>query len=88
MLSDTQKSLLNDEFFKKESSTLTAMMLDQKMDINDVTAIVKEYTVKYACIKENDLVLASKYTAEMWWKTRDNTRQADHRFVSSKRSDD
>ena len=67
---EKMKECLKDEFLMKKSQELTAALLDKKMNINTITAVVKEYQTKYLYIKENDPNLAKKYTPELWWKTR------------------
>lgn len=69
-LSSIQLQLLNDEFFLKESSEITKKLIDLNMNINTISAVIKEYTVKYAYIKEKAPELASMFTSEMWWRSR------------------
>ena len=64
------KEYLNDEVLMSRSIELTKMMLSINMDLNTITAIVKEYQTKYIYIKSCDAKLASLFTPEMWWKTR------------------
>ena len=54
----------------KRSQELTSRMLDENMNINTITAIIKEYQTKYIYIKKNDPKLAELFTPELWWKTR------------------
>ena len=71
-LSDIQLSLLNDKFFMRESAKLSKQMLGLPLPINTVFSIVKEYTFKYTCLKNICPELASQFTGEVWWKTREN----------------
>ena len=61
---------LKDKFMINECNEFTRIMLKQKININTICGIVKEYQTKYLYIKSNDIQLAQKFTMEMWWNCR------------------
>jgi hypothetical protein len=67
---EEMREQLKDALFMERCTELTYMMLKNKMDINTITAIIKEYQTKYFYIKKNAPKLVSAFTPEMWWKTR------------------
>ena len=64
------KDFIKDEVFMSRSIELTKIMLENKMDLNTIGAIIKEYQTKYIYIKENAPELVSAFTPQMWWITR------------------
>ena len=66
------KDFIEDEVLMSRSIELTKMMLSNNMDLYTIGAIIKEYQTKYIYIKSCDANLASRFTPEMWWRTRQN----------------
>ena len=64
------KDYLKDEMLMSRSVELTKIMIDANININTITAIVKEYQQKYIYIKKNAPELTSAFTPIIWWKTR------------------
>ncbi len=64
------KNAINDKFMMNECNNFTGIMLKNKMDINTICGVVKEYQTKYLFIKSKDVELAQKFTMEMWWNCR------------------
>ena len=64
------KDYLKDELLMSRSVELTKLMIDANMNINTITAIVKEYQRKYIYIKRNAPELVIAFTPMIWWKTR------------------
>ena len=67
---EEMREQLKDEVLMSRSIELTKIMLENKMDINTITAIIKEYQTKYIYIKKNAPELVSAFTPQMWWITR------------------
>jgi len=61
------KDHLKDDLFMERCAELTSIMLELKININTITAIIKEYQTKYIFIKKNAPELVSEFTPEMWW---------------------
>ena len=52
---EEMREQLKDALFMERCTELTYMMLKNKMDINTITAIIKEYQTKYFYIKRTPL---------------------------------
>ena len=65
---------LKDDVLMKRSAELTSIMIENKIKINTISAIVKEYITKYIYIKKNAPELLSTFTPKMWWITRGNKK--------------
>jgi hypothetical protein len=70
MTNKQMKDAINDKFMIEECNKFTRKMLEAKMSINTICALVKEYQTKYLYIKSQDEELANRFTLEMWFKLR------------------
>ena len=64
------KTNLKDKTLMSRSNEMTRKLLENKMDIDRVCILVKDYQFKYLAIKdefgEGDILHA--FTPEIWWK--------------------
>jgi len=64
------KTNLKDKTLMSRSNEMTRMFLENKMEIDRVCMLVKDYQFKYLAIKdefgEGDILDA--FTPEIWWK--------------------
>jgi hypothetical protein len=61
---------INDTFMVEECSKFTGKMLENKIKMDTICALIKEYQTKYLYIKSQNENFAQKFTVEMWWRCR------------------
>jgi hypothetical protein len=78
MTKDIPIHLLTNEFYMKEVTETTRDFLQQGMNINTITRVVKDYTQQFLLVQEHQPEPLSAFTFEMWrrlWNIRNDEEE-------------